>query len=41
MECRRLQESEHAIVHCRTRQLHEIIDKRIAAPPVGMQEATR
>jgi hypothetical protein len=41
MEGHRLQEREHAIVHCRTGQLHEVVDQRITPPTISMQEAAR
>jgi hypothetical protein len=41
MERRRLSEVEHAIIHRWPRQLHEVIEQRIPAAPIRMQETTR
>jgi hypothetical protein len=41
MEGRRLQEAQHAIIYCRPRQLHEVIDQSITPSSVRMQEAAR
>jgi hypothetical protein len=41
MERRRLQEPQHAIIRCRTRHLHEVVDQRIAASPIRMQKPAR
>jgi hypothetical protein len=41
MEHHRLQEGEHAIIYCRTCQLHKVIDQRIAAATIRMEEAAR
>ena len=41
MERRRLQEAENAVIHRRTRQLHQVIDERLAAKAIRMEEAAR
>jgi hypothetical protein len=39
MKRRRLKEAEHPVIHRRTRELHQVIDQRIAPSAIRMQEA--
>jgi hypothetical protein len=41
MKDRRAQEGKDARVNRWSSQFHEVIDKRIAAPPIGVEEAAR